>query len=165
MRQSGNKGFDDSLPYHRQACKKLEGGYHTTFTQPAPNGVNQRAATTHHHHQSATMTKIKSVAPTAANAGLIHKRREEGATWDDILADYGLHSERAKEILTRHGFDHSPAGSARVLTEKWDRPCLKCGSKELRTRGLFRCKSCRHDGRTIYNAVDCMFPASFKSGS
>lgn len=96
----------------------------------------------------------------------IFKRRQERATWEEIEAEFDISSPRAKTLLKRHGFDHSPLGDLRYASSRidesvtmWNRPCLKCGRCERRPKGLFRCKVCRREARDDYNAADSMYAA------
>lgn len=87
----------------------------------------------------------------------LYTDRLNGKTWADIRAEYGLFMNTAKAIMDRFGLKHSPNGVNRKLAEKWDRPCTNCGKRELRSKGLFRCKWCRKAGNDIYNAQDSMY--------
>lgn len=79
------------------------------------------------------------------------QRRKEGATWEQIEFEAGVHRSTLIKLVKKLGIESQAqlgqiapsAGSQRPATQTWDRPCLRCGAKRKRPRGLFLCDPCR----------------------
>lgn len=68
-------------------------------------------------------------------------------SYSDMAQRIGCCVDTLKRILVREGlqeFNGAKYQVRRDFEEKtWSRPCMSCGSKELRPKNWFFCKSCR----------------------
>jgi hypothetical protein len=106
----------------------------------------------------------KVLTTTREEAERMHSRRLDGATWDQISDEFSIDPGTVRAIFKRFEIECTPGTTGRRPTQKWDRPCLKCQVREVRSKGLFLCRSCRRINREDFNAPDGYYQGYYKGG-
>jgi hypothetical protein len=75
------------------------------------------------------------------------RSNHDAHSYSDMAQRIGCCVDTLKRILVREGlqeFNGAKYQVRRDFEEKtWDRPCMSCGSKEVRPKNWFFCKGCR----------------------
>jgi hypothetical protein len=77
------------------------------------------------------------------------RQHHDSYSYSDLAQRIGCCVDTLKRILVREGlqeFDGAKYQVRREFDEKtWSRPCMSCGSKEVRPKNWFFCRPCRKD--------------------
>lgn len=97
-----------------------------------------------------TARRKKAAAERAVEYVIVN----QGVTYRQAAAIFGV---SVNQIRRRIQYRYGSLTEARLHSDTrirlWDRPCMTCGSKDLRPYGTFRCDQCKQREATLHDGV------------